>query len=218
MTHRCSKCGLVKSVQEFAERKPGQGWRDDTGKARHSYCRTCEAARLKEWRERDIEASRARSRARYAERVARAQRSPEEAARLRETRRLYAWERRRRRGEAERGIERSQPEKDLRLEAGPFRDWLLAKLGEYGNTLRLAHACGTTVRRIYSVLKEEQAWVSIDTVDRALTREGSTYLFQLYPRLYPDVDVVALSDLLADVVAPAEDDDQWLRPVAGVVA
>lgn len=106
------------------------------------------------------------------------------------------------------------------LPVEPFALWLKAKVIEYGSVLSVAHATGLGDRRIRSILGGEQKYVSLDTVDFALVREGSTFLFQLYgPELYPGLDTMSLAEVLVDTCAPAENDDVWLLPASvGVLA
>lgn len=220
--HMCPLCREVKEVDGFAARKPGQGWLDRTGQARHSYCRTCEAGRLREWRNRNLEARRAKAREDYARRMEMLRRSPKKMAALRETRRLHAWEDRRRAGEREvpkGGPKAPDSERVPRLPIGPFSEWLAVKYEEYGrNSLLLAGVVGMDSSLVHRYKEGKQDRVSIDTVDKALTREGSTFLFQLYPELYPGLDTMALAEVLADACGPATNDDAWLKPLPGVVA
>lgn len=107
-------------------------------------------------------------------------------------------------------------EPDIRLPIEPFRNWLTLKQrrheGQHGRD-GFAHSIGLTERRLWSVLHDKrQRRVSLMVVDRALTHEGSAHLFELYPELYPDVDVPALTDVLADIT-PTK--DAWLIPPAG---
>lgn len=83
------------------------------------------------------------------------------------------------------------------LPVEPFAAWLRVKLREYGPVYNLADACGINERRVRSILNGEQPRVALGLVDIALTHEESTFLFELYPELYPGLDVAALSDTLA---------------------
>lgn len=248
--HTCPKCGEDKWPEEFAERKPGQGWVDDRPHLpitnRCPYCRKCEVERISAWKARNGDKQKAYQRA-YRERnvdkiraynnspEGRAKRAIREARRQRkihrnkaalqqhrEKARLLAWEARRRRGAVETpkaGPKAPDTEKDLRLDSAVFAQWLKAKQREYGGPEQLALVIGMSPRNVRHYLVREYPRVSIDTVDRALIREGTTFLWQLYPELYPGLDVPSLTEILADVVGPPTNHDAaCLKPREQVVA
>jgi hypothetical protein len=69
------------------------------------------------------------------------------------------------------------------LPIGPFREWLVGRLDAYGSVDRLAVVLGASERRLRVWLRAGSR-VSLDSVDRALTREGSALLGELYPELF----------------------------------
>lgn len=83
---------------------------------------------------------------------------------------------------------------DRMLSSEPFAQWLERKCARY----RLEHGEGKDAfantltissRRLETYLRREQETVGLRVVDRVLTHEGSTCLFELYPELYPDEEV-----------------------------
>lgn len=73
----------------------------------------------------------------------------------------------------------NEPAGGGRLPVGPFRRWLEGRLEYYdGSKKVLADATGLDERQIYRLLNEGDK-VALDTVDRALTNERSTFLWQL---------------------------------------
>jgi hypothetical protein len=86
-------------------------------------------------------------------------------------------------------------EDDAELPIEPFAKWLEGRLLAYGGVERLASVVGindsTPLRRIIdrSDRGRPKKFVRLSFVDRCLTREGSRLLFDLYPELYPDVEV-----------------------------
>lgn len=96
----------------------------------------------------------------------------------------------------ERWIARKQLQKDIeegralpavsRLPADPFREWLTRDaLPRYASIREFCEATGLQERRVFDVVKGRQKNVSLDYVDKAVTRDGSTFLWELYPELYP---------------------------------
>ena len=83
-----------------------------------------------------------------------------------------------------------------RLDPAPFKAWLELKLAQYGSIDKVVLATGLPARRVTAVLHDEQAETSLTTVDKALTYEGSAFLFELYPHLYPGLDTSSLADVL----------------------
>lgn len=69
--------------------------------------------------------------------------------------------------------------------AGPFRKWLEATIPEYESLAAFCAQCEQEERRIYDVLRGKTKRVSVDGVDRALSRDGRMMLWELYPKLYP---------------------------------
>ena len=71
----------------------------------------------------------------------------------------------------------------LHLNPKPFAAWLRPRVERYGSA-PLAKQLGIPERRIYAVLHGHG--VHIDTVDKALCRDGTTHLRELYPELYAE--------------------------------
>lgn len=181
-THRCPRCGEVKPADEFALTSEGQGWQQKTATGdvihRYSYCHPC---------------NRAKAKGHHADLLRRMEQDPAFGerieARWRENQMTYA----RRKGCRPRPVAYKrvmvEEEKDLRIPAEPFREWMRAMMERYecGST-GLSEVTGLPDRSIQRILYEGQDNVSIDTVDKALVREGSTLLPTLYPDLYPGLD------------------------------
>lgn len=73
-----------------------------------------------------------------------------------------------------------------RLPAKPFREWLEKDaLPRYASLREFCARTGLQERRIYDLLHGKQKEVSLDYVDKAVTRDGSAFLWELYPELYP---------------------------------
>lgn len=84
---------------------------------------------------------------------------------------------------------------------GPFQDWLIQKVEEYGSQRELEDVTKMPARRLYACIngfetvqgsktktgrpeRRTKLTVSEDVVDRVLVNEGSTFLWELYPELY----------------------------------
>lgn len=119
---------------------------------------------------------------------------PEKKAQRREWERIYEDAKRRARGAPRRNTRgrrehapRSVNEK-LNLPAKPFALWLRetaemedgSPTGEWCRQVRIDQSAA---RRL---VRGEQTHVHIDTVDRTLIEEGSTFLWDLYPELYEE--------------------------------
>lgn len=87
------------------------------------------------------------------------------------------------------------------LKLKPFQDWLTERRERYGGIGDLSEVVGIPERQLYTLITgfemvsgkrrrdgkscmRPKLSVSIDVVDRALIREGSTSLWELYPELY----------------------------------
>lgn len=92
----------------------------------------------------------------------------------------------------------------------PFALWLRVKASEYGSAAAVAVATDLGERRIRGILAGDQQWVTLDTVDWALTHEESTYLFELYPDLYPGLDTQSLAEVLDATTVPSSSHEPWL--------
>jgi len=72
-----------------------------------------------------------------------------------------------------------QPAGGGKLPVGPFRQWLTERLAYYGNsTDLLGMVTGLGDRQVRRILNENKT-VSLDIVDRALIKEGTTPLWAL---------------------------------------
>lgn len=74
--------------------------------------------------------------------------------------------------------------------AGPFRDWVLARVCRYG-WVTLADWAGVDASNLRRAVHEDALTVSVDIVDRLLLHEGSTHLDDLYPLEHPHVGELA---------------------------
>lgn len=105
----------------------------------------------------------------------------------RERHRIYQEGQRRRAGAAQR-IPRVAAPKDaseyLTLDAEPFASWLDEHVDE-NDLRRWTKAHGIDESNVKRLRDRKQQRVHIDTVDTVLTRHGGTFLFDLYPDLYP---------------------------------
>jgi hypothetical protein len=78
------------------------------------------------------------------------------------------------------------------LPVGPMQEWIRSKLETaYGTPTELARACqlfdsegAPDVRRISSILDPKKGVITFSSVDYILTREGSTFIWDLYPKEY----------------------------------
>lgn len=73
----------------------------------------------------------------------------------------------------------------------PFRRWLVGVVDRVGSCEAAEPVVDLPVRTIRRFVKptgaaRHQSQVSLDIVDHALTHEGTTPLWELYPRLYWD--------------------------------
>ena len=71
-----------------------------------------------------------------------------------------------------------------RLPVEPFVLWLKETIPRYGNQEEFCATAEIGTRRVNELLSGRQTRVSLELVDRALTREGSSMLWELYPELY----------------------------------
>lgn len=94
------------------------------------------------------------------------------------------------------------------VDAAPFREWLEERRRVFLSESRqdanghvitwreggpvppwFSAYVGVADRHLYRILKGEMKRVRIDIVDQALVHEGSTMLWELYPELYPDMEM-----------------------------
>lgn len=122
---------------------------------------------------------------------------PEWAERYREKQRFYAERRRREAGAVPKEIEKStyQRAKDSELlEIGPFQEWLEVKLNTYESIEEFANLIESSPRAVLRWRSGREMGkngkeriinkIPLNTVDLAITREGSNGLWELYPELY----------------------------------
>lgn len=100
---------------------------------------------------------------------------------------------RRRRGQSLEGLPQRAPrlrvpdrEQVPKVAVEPFRNWLKTERMKYERLKDLAVVIGMDDSHIGHILEGRQSSISLDIVDRALTRMGIP-LWQVYPDLYPDV-------------------------------
>jgi hypothetical protein len=122
---------------------------------------------------------------------------PEWAERYRERQRFYAEKKRREKGIKAREVEKStykRSKADDLIEIAPFQQWINHKIEKYGSIEDFAMAVDTSPRTVLrwrtgreiSKNGKERVFdkIPLHTVDVALTREGNTALWEIYPELY----------------------------------
>lgn len=72
-----------------------------------------------------------------------------------------------------------------RVPMEPFQAWVQERAPKYESMADFCEATEMNERRVYDLLNGRQKTVTLEVVDRALTREGSAFLWELYPELYP---------------------------------
>lgn len=191
----CIGCRRWRLVMEFAVNRH---WPDGSPRYLFSRCKTCDRLRKREahgyqpkrW---VSEEEKARCIREYAEvRLRRRREDARWAEERREYERIYKDMQRRRDGIPERQFRNRGPrapdlEPARRLVAVPFSAWLREREGEYDDRVHMARALGMDDSLLGKLLEDRKPAVSIDTVEHALVREGSTFLWQLYPDLYPEL-------------------------------
>lgn len=105
--------------------------------------------------------------------------------------------------------------RDEMLPIEPFRSWLQGVVVRCGGVEKAEGSLGMkprAIRRFVSPSVEEARarYVSLDLVDLAITHEGGTFLWDLYPRLY-DFEEPSMTTLF-DVTQF----DRWADPAATV--
>jgi hypothetical protein len=128
---------------------------------------------------------RAKRRAAYAAKMAKLRADREALEAHRELGRLYAYAQRRRRGVPERQFRDRQTPGYSRdwLPREPFIEWVEHVRPHYPELTddAFGEMLGFTARSLRRVMQESTNGVTVELVDRALTLEGSTELWQLYP-------------------------------------
>lgn len=122
---------------------------------------------------------------------------PEWAERYREKQRFYAEKRRRERGVQPLAIEKStykRSKNDDLISIKPFQQWIESRIETYGSIEDFAIAVDTSPRTVLrwrtgreiDKRGKERIFdkIPLHTVDVALTREGNTALWEVYPELY----------------------------------
>lgn len=106
------------------------------------------------------------------------------------------------------------------LPVEPFARWCRQRIAEEGiERGTFAARIGVPDRRLNEYVNERCAWVSVKTVDGALTRDG-WHLSQVYPELYPDApqDVIELLMDVADFEARESWEEEEAATLEGRVA
>jgi len=73
------------------------------------------------------------------------------------------------------------------LPAEPFSEWMRALVDRYGSA-EAAHRCQLNDRQVRRNASGEPTTVGFGFVDRVLTCEGSTFIWELYPQFAPSED------------------------------
>lgn len=82
-------------------------------------------------------------------------------------------------------IERGEEEKRVTfVPAAPFALWIKRRQYAYESLSQFCRTCELQERRVYDLIKGNSHRVSVDRVDTALVRDGTTMLWELYPELY----------------------------------
>jgi hypothetical protein len=68
--------------------------------------------------------------------------------------------------------------------AAPFALWIKRRQYAYESLSQFCRTCELQERRVYDLIKGNSKRVSVDRVDTALVRDGTTMLWELYPELY----------------------------------
>jgi hypothetical protein len=169
----CSLCHKWRHIHDFQvrSRKP------DHPEYGHltAPCTPCKRVQMREYhRSRTTDAE-------YMERKREYQRIMKEAQRRRAGVEPRTW--------GSRANRRPDSEPVQRLPVGPFRSWLVVRRQRFDTLRDLSMALGVEESLLGHVLAGRKTHVLLDTVDRALTRDGSTFLWELYP--CDDVELAA---------------------------
>lgn len=192
----CSDCKHWRLIIDFHARE-----RDKDGNAIswQSVCATCQRFRTrysqgmrrrgKPYEQRHDPPSPEQVRRRRRERYQERKKDPVFVELRREYERIYTEAKRR-----ENGIPRDEARlakrdigPDTLIETEPFAFWLDERVDEYGGSWGdLAAACHVPPRSLYRYRFDGgmQPTVTSGFVDRCLTHEGSTFMWQLYPQLF----------------------------------
>ena len=82
-------------------------------------------------------------------------------------------------------VERGEEEKRVTfVPAAPFALWIKRRQYAYESLSQFCRTCELQERRVYDLIKGNSHRVSVDRVDTALVRDGTTMLWKLYPELY----------------------------------
>jgi hypothetical protein len=108
-------------------------------------------------------------------------RNPEKYA---EARRRYIE--RKKRGEVVPLHARSYDHDHPRVDRAPFLAWVEETLPKYPGVTEFSDLIGIPARTLLRLRSDGGKWIELDTVDRALQREGGTMLIELYPTLYQE--------------------------------
>lgn len=168
--HRCAICKTWKTVECFYIKRYSKGYKWE------SYCKPCKVLYNRQKIIQDQETHRS-----YLE-----------------ERRIRYHDDRRRRGlkcYPQKGVRSlAFPEKENRREllpVGPISEWVTQKAKVYGGNKQLAKYCGVDERTITRLASKEYSETTFALVDEILTREGSTFIWDLYPVEYEKLLEVA---------------------------
>lgn len=193
----CKHCRRWRHLLDF---DVSRRWPDDSPRYLFACCKRCELVRKRQGRPPRRFLTPAQRRARHNEYQKRRRRENSLwRSRRQEYERIYKEAQRRRAGVRERPYVTASRAPDVaqrdnvHLPREPFVRWLeklqprYESIGVFAEALGLDESLLRRVLRGWGVRRGERVpkpYVSLDTVDRALTSEGSTLLWELYPALY----------------------------------
>lgn len=199
MTKFCKDCQTDKSLDEFPISKRGS-------QGRNTYCKLCSADRTRahkkairanpyalaqyqkrqrEWIAQDMKDNPERYKERDRRYNAKLAKDPKRKAVINEGRRLDAQIKAMDEGRKVRRmpVQIKIEDKDVRLPSGPFMDWVQQRRYHYQTLSDFVKACGVPERSLTRLHEARTHTVSCIFVDKVLTNEGSTALWELYPDL-----------------------------------
>ena len=171
-THKpCARCKKTKAIAEFPEikKKLASGV---VAIYPHSYCRTCEAKRVADWKQKKMAEGTWDEYRRRSE-------AGRDRGKVRRYQREYLAIQRREEGIDGNGHVIAEPE--CRLPAAPLAAFLKELEADESRTT-LAGRCGVNERRLYAIVSGEQESVSLNAADAILTGLGfQEKLDEFYP-------------------------------------
>jgi hypothetical protein len=193
----CKACGRWRLIVDFGVNKR---WPDGSVRYLFASCKRCELARKRNWRppKRYLSDSERRQRVRDYWRERRRNDSVFRTRR-REYERIYKEGRRRAAGVPERryvnATRAPDLERDQDLPVEPFARWLEGRVLAYGGVETFARSVGLNdTAPLRRVLRRgdhgrPKKSVRLSFADKIVTLDGSTFLWEIWPELYPDVEV-----------------------------